>query len=362
MHLSSAALLLLLLPAARAAAIPNQGAVPGSAVDALANKDGHASPFLGTAKEINHVNGVHPTADGVVIDAEVDLATTKRDAIDDELANNIRKLSYQQIGTLVKLLKAIGGTGAISKRGAPLASEDGSDKFTPEFLATALLLDLNAGTRRDTTGSDAEVINIVEYVGDIAAGATGDVADLKNSQDEGTPLVPRTAAYGVDASVDRVAEILAANPGLSPEEVKALLEGVASGVSPKATRQIADYKTRGELVNELAELTLKANPDVNPDKVIDELDSMSDGALIAMKSALGRVGTYVKRDGGVVEGAADLAQKEWHAGGLALIVVVDITGGQNQNWKRDTTSDAVDATSVVEPTTDAATGAVGEVF
>ncbi|KFZ24031.1 hypothetical protein V502_01513 [Pseudogymnoascus sp. VKM F-4520 (FW-2644)] len=492
MHISSAALLLLLVPATRAAAIPNQGARLGA--DFTLSDLGPQVGDLGAILRGDHVDGPAKARRDEAVDllspvgdapAKVEetvseasnvaagLATAKRDADDDALANSIKKLNYEQIGALVKLLKAIGGGGgAKSKRNAeeefaevvqtgfahlefigadteasaggthalqnivsgssptgkdintiedvedlaaaaaagnvagqnggnPLESiglrsaaegpVDGKYSLTVPAIAATIeadpekvliseskegihsvkepvhlaqrddveahlrehiaetFKDLNpeqaerllAGllaayksknqiARRDTTVTEDGVFNIVEYVEEIAGGATGDVAVPKNSQNGGTPSVPIgwrnvavpdtttiTAAGKTatdDSSADIVAQVAKANPQLSLEEVKAMV------------------------------------------------------AALTGSHAIG----YVKRDGEVVGGASGLGETIGGADGIIngevggardIVYVIVLSSEQwlNPNGKRDTTGNGIDATGIIGSTTETAAGVVGEV-
>lgn len=77
----------------------------------------------------------------------VGVTPTKRDEEADKLANNIRKLSYEQIGALVKLLKAISGSdSAASKRDDVIGEVVGA---TIEGTAEAAVLPIDEKLNQD---------------------------------------------------------------------------------------------------------------------------------------------------------------------------------------------------------------------
>ncbi|KFY88135.1 hypothetical protein V500_06542 [Pseudogymnoascus sp. VKM F-4518 (FW-2643)] len=235
----------------------------------------------------------------------------------------------------------------LDTHGKRLAQRDDVEAHLREYIAETfkdlnpeqaaqLLADLLAAYKgnnpiasRDTTGTDAGVVNIVEYVEEIAAGATGDVPVPKNSQIDGTPFVPigrrnvadplapaAAAAAGeaalADPLADLVAHIAKENPNLSLEEVKDLVAAMTEGVGPK----------------------------------------------------------YVKRDGGVVagglgetiDGVVGITNREvGSVQDLVYVIVLSSEQWLNLNGKRDTTGNGIDATNIIDPTTKTAAGVVGEV-
>lgn len=91
MHFTAAALLLLLVPATRAAAIPNQSDLSGAG-DALLNKGDLANALGNDVLKGAHLDGP---------------ATARRDEVDDPLAsvegsiNSIQNVAYEQIGDII---------------------------------------------------------------------------------------------------------------------------------------------------------------------------------------------------------------------------------------------------------------------
>ncbi|OBT52466.1 hypothetical protein VE04_07509 [Pseudogymnoascus sp. 24MN13] len=310
MHLSSVALLLLLVPAARAAAIPAQGGLLGgdkSLVDSdkLANgvlntvlqgdhvggpatvKRDEATNLLGTVMEAvdfgKTVSDVADKATGVkiltrdeatnllgpVTDAAklgetvrkvannglAGLATTQRDEDPDALANNIRKLSYEQLGQLARLLKIISGGisttskrsaasfdpadlkvvvdllgdltqpggNAKSKRSAPLIPEEMRNELS--LLITGKPFDEqnnDADAKRDITGT--EVDGSIAYAEKLAAGLAGQLADLQNGsplesigrrQDKIASTVSTVGAKAAEAVVDVSLKVVDTVPGVT---------------------------------------------------------------------------------------------------------------------------------------------------
>ncbi|KFZ06310.1 hypothetical protein V501_07538 [Pseudogymnoascus sp. VKM F-4519 (FW-2642)] len=298
MHLSSAALLLLLVPATRAAAIPAQGGLLGG--DKLANtvvntalggghvggpatvKRDESTNLLGTVMEaVSFGKTVSDEADkatgvkilqrdeatnllGPVTDAAklgetvsevanngvAGLAMTKRDEDAVALANNIRKLSYEQLGQLARLLKIIsGGVSTTSKRSAAFnpadlkvvvdllgdltqpggnAKSKRSAPFIPEEMRNELSLLItgkpfdeqtnDVDSKRDITGT--EVAGAIAYAEKLAAGPAGQLADLQNGsplrrrQDKIASTVPTVAEKAAEAVVDVSLKVVDTVPGV----------------------------------------------------------------------------------------------------------------------------------------------------
>ncbi|KFY07847.1 hypothetical protein V492_06770 [Pseudogymnoascus sp. VKM F-4246] len=208
MYFSSAALLLL-VPATRAAAIPSPDNVLG-ANDALANT------VVNTVLEGTHIEepaktkryegdalfGLLPlpppsefveTVTQGAGNVVADVTPTKRDEEADKLANSIRKLSYEQIGAVVKLLKAISGSdSAASKRDnvigevvgaitdgtaeavAPLIDEalnqDELDEFSSQLALAVQRLVLDGKAKRDDANVVGDILSTTRKQNTISAG------------------------------------------------------------------------------------------------------------------------------------------------------------------------------------------------
>lgn len=308
MHLSSAALFLLLVPATRAAAIPAQGGLLGGD-KALVDSDKLANPVVNTVLGSGHIGGpatvkrdeatnllgpvmeavafgktVSDVADkatgvkiltrdeatnllGPVTDAAklgetvskvannglAGLATTKRaeDAV--ALANNIRKLSYEQLGQLARLLKIIsGGVSTTSKRSAAFnpadlktvvsiigdltqpggnAKSKRSAPLIPKEMRNELSLLItgkpfdeqtnDVDAKRDITGT--EVAGAIAYAEKLAAGPAGQLANLENGsplgsigrrQDKIASTVSTVSAKAAEAVVDVSLKVVDTVPGV----------------------------------------------------------------------------------------------------------------------------------------------------
>lgn len=308
MHLSSAALLLLLVPATRAAAIPAQGGLLGGD-KALVDSDKLSNAVVNTVLGSGHIGGpatvkrdgatdllgpvmeavdfgktVSEVADkatgvkiltrdeaadllGPVTDAAklgetvsevpngvAGLATTKRDEDAVALANNIRKLSYEQLGQLARLLKIISGGvsktskrsaasfdpadlivvvsiiddltqlggNAKSKRSAPLIPEEMRNELS--LLITGKPFDeqtKDVDAKRDITGT--EVAGAIAYAEKLAAGPAGQLADLQNGsplesigrrQDKIASTVSTVGAKAAEAVVDVSLKVVDTVPGV----------------------------------------------------------------------------------------------------------------------------------------------------
>ncbi|OBT90730.1 hypothetical protein VE02_00612 [Pseudogymnoascus sp. 03VT05] len=176
---------------------------------------------------------VEETVTEVANNAVAGVATAKRDADAVALANSIRKLSYEQIGALVNLLKVIGGRDtATSKRSEPgvpgvpdlvvvvsillnaLTEQVGNTKskrsapMIPEELRNELSLLLTGKPfseqtngvepKRDITGT--VVASSIAYAEKLAAGPAGQLADLQNGAPRGS-IGQRSAAADVVGEV-----------------------------------------------------------------------------------------------------------------------------------------------------------------
>lgn len=408
MHLS-AALLLLLIPATRAAAIPNQGDLFGAG-DALTNKGELANPVLNAVLKGDHVDGSATARrdEAANLLTSIGNAHAKSDETVSKTANNPTAKRNAPLGNKdVELPVTLSGLDDtldlfvfLDKHGKRLAQRDDADAQLREYIAETfkdlnpeqaeqLLADLLAAYKgnnpiasRDTTGTDSGVINIVEYVEDIAGEATRDVAVPKNSQSGGTPFVPigrrnlevpfvttiaepsKTAID--DSSADLVAQIAKANPQLSLKEVKAMVADI-TGAHAFGYEKRDGEDPLADLIAHIA----KENPNLSLEEVKELVAAMAEG--VGAK--------YVKRDGEVVagglghiipngpinvEGASSSVTGE--VKGLANYAVIFIGSDQllNQddihlNGKRDTTGDNIDATNIIGSATETAAGVVGEV-
>ncbi|OBT80633.1 hypothetical protein VF21_00529 [Pseudogymnoascus sp. 05NY08] len=188
---------------------------------------------------------VEETVTQVANNAVAGVATTKRDADADALANSIRKLSYEQIGALVNLLKVIGGRDtATSKRSAPMIPEELRNELSLLLTGKPFSEQTNAiEPKRDITGT--EVAGSIAYAEKLAAGPAGQLADLQNGvplgsigrRDVGDALEPPTAA------ADVVGEVASQGVGETAQlgDVTALVDGVVT----KQDSKLSEAKVRG---------------------------------------------------------------------------------------------------------------------
>ncbi|KFY43375.1 hypothetical protein V495_03984 [Pseudogymnoascus sp. VKM F-4514 (FW-929)] len=216
MHFTSAALLLLLVPATRAAAIPNQGGLSALAGDVgetvrKADNTRHGTIYLPlNGHKVIQVGSAPAKRDeaanlvGSISDAPPVLPAAaggvKQDDDADALANSIRKLTYEQIGALAKLLKVIGGRDSAT---ASVARRDITDQIP------GLLLDL-AGIDSATASAIGAGTNIAGRgnrlgsgdIGGSVSDATGDVSDLVDNAISETVHVGTSAPGSIGNALD----------------------------------------------------------------------------------------------------------------------------------------------------------------
>lgn len=278
MHLTTVALLLLLIPATRAVAIPNQGDL-SSAGDALLNKGDVANALGNDVLKGAHIDGpvtartdesdnilesdklrlagaVKSVGDEVgngmdplqtVNEVTDGIAQAKRDEDVEALANSIRKLSYEQIGALVKLLRVIGGRDSAK---ASVARRDIADQIpglSPE-LAKALVA-IRTGISNLTSEDKSKVLSkflecTYKLGGDsILAPQLYFLSTLKDTTNFTIPKLVEAFQITVESlrhanSLETPAEIVF---GTAHCAVSALPNSIFAKLPVKAGEQLVDY-------------------------------------------------------------------------------------------------------------------------